>query len=106
MCITKNFIWTTLKAIFSIFRFFFAPSDSRISNSSIWAKYCPPIQTKIDTYDWFCGPGTHLLSQNIYISENEIIFLLNFVLPQFFFFFNTDNTTRIPEMLRRFFLFE
>ncbi len=38
ICIAKNFIWTTLKAIFSIFDFF-APSDSRFSNSCISAKY-------------------------------------------------------------------
>ncbi len=44
ICITKNFIWTTLKLIFSIIRFF-APSDSRFSYSCISilsvAKYCP-----------------------------------------------------------------
>ncbi len=40
ICIAKNFIWTTLKAIFSIFDFF-APSDSRYLNSCISAKYCP-----------------------------------------------------------------
>ncbi len=40
ICLAKNFIWTTLKAIWSIFRFF-APSDSRFSNSCILAKYCP-----------------------------------------------------------------
>ncbi len=39
ICIAKNLIWTTLKAIFSIFRFF-AFSDSRFSNSCISAKYC------------------------------------------------------------------
>ncbi len=38
ICIAKNFIWTTLKLIFSVFRFF---SDSRFSNSCISAKYCP-----------------------------------------------------------------
>ncbi len=73
ICIAKNFIWTTLKVIFSIFRFFFAPSDSRFSNSCISAKYCPIItnlmerlfiqimyksQFKIDPYDWFCAPGS------------------------------------------------
>ncbi len=40
MCIARNFIWTTLKAIFSIFGFF-APSDFLFSNSCISAKYCP-----------------------------------------------------------------
>ncbi len=34
ICIAKNFIWTTLKAIFSIF-VFYAPSDCRYSNSCI-----------------------------------------------------------------------
>ncbi len=43
ICIAKIFIWTTLKMIFSIFRFFFAPSDSRFSHSCISAKYCPLI---------------------------------------------------------------
>ncbi len=42
ICIAKNFIWTTLKVIFSIFRFF-APSDSRFTNSCISAKICPII---------------------------------------------------------------
>ncbi len=56
---------------------FFAPSDSRFSNSCISAKYCPIITNntsmerlfiqlqimyksqfhKIDPYDWFCAPG-------------------------------------------------
>ncbi len=43
ICIAKDFIWTTLKMIFSIFRFFFAPSDYRFTNSCISAKYCPII---------------------------------------------------------------
>ncbi len=38
----KNFIWTTLKVIFSLFRFF-ASSDYRYSNSCISAKFCPFI---------------------------------------------------------------
>ncbi len=54
---------------------FFAPSDSRYS-SCISAKYCPIITNhtsmessfiqyksqfqKIDPYDWFCGPGSHM----------------------------------------------
>ncbi len=60
--------------------YFFAPSDSRFSNSCISAKYCPIQQTihqweaylfsfqmmyksqfqEIDLYDWFCGPGSHI----------------------------------------------
>ncbi len=43
ICVAKDLIWTTLKAIFSIFRFF-APSDSRFSNSCISAKYCPILR--------------------------------------------------------------
>ncbi len=37
ICIAKNFIWTTLKAIFSIFRFF----CNQIFKYCISAKYCP-----------------------------------------------------------------
>ncbi len=61
ICFAKNFIWTTLKAIFSIFRFFlfFATSDFRFSNSCISTKYCPILT--IDLYDWFCGPGSHIV---------------------------------------------
>ncbi len=54
ICIAKNLIWTTLKAILSLslsiyiyiffFFFFFAPSDSRFSNSCISAKYCPILR--------------------------------------------------------------
>ncbi len=78
ICIAKNFIWTTLKMIFSIFRFF-APSDSRFTNSCISDKYCPIITNhtsmesylfsfqmlytsqfqKIDPYDWFCGSNVN-----------------------------------------------
>ncbi len=53
ICIAKNFIWTTLKAIFSIFRFFFAPSDSRFSNSCISAKYCPILTNHISMESLF-----------------------------------------------------
>ncbi len=41
ICIAKNFIWTTSKAIFFQYLDFFAPSDSRFSNSCISDKYCP-----------------------------------------------------------------
>ncbi len=39
LCIDKNFIWTTLKAIFSIFRFFCTLGFQIFS--CILAKYCP-----------------------------------------------------------------
>ncbi len=77
ICIAKNFIWTT----FTQYLDFFAPSDSRFSNSCISAKYCPIITNhtsmesfqimykskfkKIDPYDWFCGPGSHLLINDV-----------------------------------------
>ncbi len=51
ICTAKNFIWTTLKVIFSIF-IFLAPSDSRFSNSCIPDKYGPicPNLKKNDPY--------------------------------------------------------
>ncbi len=84
ICIAKNFIWTTLKLIFSIYIFFFAPLDSRFSNSCISAKYCPiltnhtsieslfiqlPDDVYIYPYDWFCGPGSHILCWKVAIVE-------------------------------------
>ncbi len=39
ICIAKHFIWTTLKAIISIFRSPPPPSDSRFSKNCISAKY-------------------------------------------------------------------
>ncbi len=49
--IAKNFIWTILKVIFSIF-YFFAPSDSRFSNSCISDKYCPIITNHTSMESW------------------------------------------------------
>ncbi len=67
ICIAKNFIWTTLKIILSIFRFFC------ILRFQIY-KYCPNHTSmeilfilqiinipKNDPYDWFCAPGSHIL---------------------------------------------
>ncbi len=76
----KNLIWTILKVIFSVFRFFLHPhiSDIQIvvSRPNIvtslqtihqWKAYlisfriiCNSQCRKIDTYDWFCGPGSHI----------------------------------------------
>ncbi len=79
ICIAKNFIWTTLKMIFSIFRFFCS------LRFQIY-KYCPIIinhtsmeilfiqmmytsQSKeMDPYDWFCGPGSHIYIQFLILS--------------------------------------
>ncbi len=44
ICIAKNFIWTTLKAIFTTFRFL-CILNSRFSNSCISDKYCPILTT-------------------------------------------------------------
>ncbi len=77
ICIAKDFIWTTLKAkLFFYFLFFFAPSDSRFSNSCISAKYChiltnnTSIQPRAVTillflYRGYCG---HKNSQYRYIA--------------------------------------
>ncbi len=74
ICIAKNFISTTLKMIFSIFRFFCS------LRFQIY-KYCPLITNhtsmkliyfqmmyksqflKMYTYDWFCAPGSHIVYQ-------------------------------------------
>ncbi len=86
ICIAKNFIWTTLKMIFSIFRFFCT------LRFQIY-KYCPIITNhtsmerlfiqlqmmytfqKIDPYDWFCAPGSHTHTY-IYIFFSQIFDLL------------------------------
>ncbi len=69
ICIPKNFNWTTLKMIFSIFRYFFAPSDSSFANSCISAKYCPILTNhtwmeilfiQLSDDVWFRGPGSYM----------------------------------------------
>ncbi len=106
ICIAKNFIWTTLKMIFSIFRFFCT------LRFQIY-KYCPIITNhtsmeilfisfdvhKLDPYDWFCGPGSNfsigtiltinscflaclLLTHRLFISTYKTIFCMNiFYIP-------------------------
>ncbi len=62
ICIAKNFIWTTLKMIFSIFTFFCT------FRFQIF-KYCPNhtsmerllIRLSDDIYNWFSGSGSHIL---------------------------------------------
>ncbi len=68
ICISKNFISTTSKIIFSIFRVFYT------LRFQIY-KYCPIITNhksmerwfiqlsydmSLDPYDWFCDPGSHV----------------------------------------------
>ncbi len=67
ICIAKNFIWTTLKIIFSIFRFFHTLRFSNIVQTIHQWKYNFFIFQmmrksqfhKIDSYDWFCGCITY-----------------------------------------------
>ncbi len=78
ICIAKNLIRTTLKMIFSIFRFCLLP---QIINSCISVKYCPIINHtsmeilfilmyksqihKCDPYDWFCGPWSDIVIKSL-----------------------------------------
>ncbi len=78
-CIPKNLIWTTLKAIFSIFLtifFFFLrhqipdysqilsyPNKPYINGKLIYSYdvgYKSQFFKKKDPYDWFYGPGSHV----------------------------------------------
>ncbi len=66
ICIAKNFIWTTLKAIFFQYLDYFAPSDSRYSNSCISAKYCPILTNHTSMERLFIQ-----LSNDVYISISK-----------------------------------
>ncbi len=72
ICIAKDFIWTTLKVIFSIFRFLFFlhPQIPDFLNSCISTKYCPILTNhtsmeslfiqlfhKFDPFDCFLVQG-------------------------------------------------
>ncbi len=85
----KDLIWTTFKAIFSIFRFF-CTLQCRFSNSCISAKYCPILtnHTSMESlfidvwisiskklpYDWFCGPGSQICKVFCFTMKTENIF--------------------------------
>ncbi len=83
ICIAKNFIWTTLKVMFSIFRFFCPPQISdfqRIvvsqpnivrqiltNHTSIESLFISfqiifKSQFKHVVYDWFCGSWSHIMT--------------------------------------------
>ncbi len=51
ICIARNFIWTTLKMIFSIFRFCCTLRFQIFKQLYLFRK--------MDPYDWFCDPGSH-----------------------------------------------
>ncbi len=68
ICIAKNLIWTTLKAIFSIFVFVLHSqipdiqivvyqSNTVLTNHTSTEGMYKSQCKKIDTFDWFCGPG-------------------------------------------------
>ncbi len=115
ICIDKDFIWTTLKAIFSIFRFF-VPSDSRFSNSCISAKYCPILtnhtsmeilfipnksqfQNKLPSWLVLWSRVTYIKTIQIY-SANEV--LAEQILVMFTHSFFSDGTTDIkPQSTQR-----
>lgn len=73
----------------------FAPSDSRLSNSFISAKYCPSLFIQLsdevyipikkidekDSYDGFCGLGSHLWS--LYCENNKSKHLVGWWLKTF-----------------------
>ncbi len=80
ICIAKNFIWTTLKVIFSIFRFFLCTvrfqifkilsyhNKPYINGKLIYSAFRRCINLdlkKIDPYDWFCAPGSHFCSHQL-----------------------------------------
>ncbi len=62
ICIAKNLIWTTLKMIFSIFRFFCTLRFQILKYCLIKTNHTSMeislIQkSQLTLYDWFCGPG-------------------------------------------------
>ncbi len=74
--IAKNFIWTILKGIFSIFRFLLHPQSlnfqivvsqpilSYTSTESLFIQlsdYVYILIKKIGPYDWFCGPESQII---------------------------------------------
>ncbi len=75
ICITKNFIWTTLKVIFSMFRYL-APSDSRFSNNCISAKYCPIITNHTSMKSAFIQLSDDVYISNIFFKCRVFLFVM------------------------------
>ncbi len=68
ICIAKNFIWTTLKGISQYLDIFFAPSDSRYSNSCILDKILSyPNKPYIN--------GKLIYSDDVYIYSDKCIII-------------------------------
>ncbi len=87
ICIAKNLIWTTLKAIFSIFRYFLHPQipDFQIVVSqpnivlyvfSFQMMYKSQFQ-KLDPYDWFWGPRLHIVCLICYDNYYSLVELMH-----------------------------
>ncbi len=74
ICIAKNFIWSTLKVIFSkkmIYIYILHPQipDFQIAYLfSFQLMYNSQFQI-IDPYDWFCGPWSHLCNDAFHNSD-------------------------------------
>ncbi len=69
ICIAKNFIWTTLKMIFSIFRFFctlrfqiykYCPIITNHTSMESYLFIFQMLYKSLDPYAWFCAPGSHM----------------------------------------------
>ncbi len=110
LCIAKNFIWTTVKAIFSIFLFFctlrfqifkklYVSQILSLQTLYQWKVYLFSFQImyksqfrKMYPYDWFCGPGSHIIWKHIYKSKHTYInswsvcLSVSLVLNRFFYF--------------------
>ncbi len=79
ICFAKDLIWTTLKVIFSIFRFFvFAPSDSRLSNTlvNIWSGSKPFIKVVLKP------KYVHVVGQPLQMLTTVVVSRPNIVLSQ------------------------
>ncbi len=99
ICIAKNFIWATLKMIFSIFRFFC------ILRFQIY-KYCPIITNhtlmkrwfihksncpKMKPYDWFCGPGSRMVSDRLIYHSGRLIGRYLIILRIYFYLLSYES---------------
>ncbi len=95
ICIAQNLIWTTLKAIFSILNFF-APSDSRFSNSCISAKYCLILTNHTSVESLFIQLTRRTVVQGhiyILILQLQITYIQSFLL--FFFLRISLNISQV-----------
>ncbi len=90
ICIGKDFIWTTLKSIFSIFR----PSDSRFSNSCISAKYCPILTNHTVQKNFFFK---NINGNLIYSASRWYITLRFFFIIEIYI---SSGSWKIKEMLK------